>query len=75
MTQKEFPTITHGDLVKEGEAACILCQSVRTLQKWRVTGSGPAYFKIGSSVRYSRAEIVAWCNARRCQHTSQHLHR
>ncbi len=30
-------------LVTEVDAAKLLCQSIRTLQKWRVTGYGPAH--------------------------------
>lgn len=72
MTQTNFPTIAVGEMIKEADVAQMLCQSVRTLQKWRVTGEGPSYFKIGRSVRYSRDEVLAWRNARRFLHTSQH---
>jgi len=72
-TQTEFPIAPVGDLIKETEASQLLCHSVRTLQKWRVTGEGPAYFKLGSSVRYSRNELLAWREARRCLHTSQQI--
>jgi len=57
-------------LVTEHEAAEIMCQSVRTLQKWRVTGFGPHFYKIGRSVRYKRAEVIDWIAARRMAHTS-----
>jgi predicted DNA-binding transcriptional regulator AlpA len=58
-------------LVDERQAAGLLCQSVRTLQKWRVTGYGPPYYKIGRSVRYAREEIEAWILQRRQRHTSE----
>ena len=57
-------------LVMEHEAAEIMCQSVRTLQKWRVTGFGPHFYKIGRSVRYKRSEVIDWIDARRMAHTS-----
>lgn len=60
-----------GPLVTETEAAVILCQSKRTLQKWRVTGFGPVYYKIGSSVRYRLDELNAWIESRRRRHTSE----
>lgn len=70
--QPSQPDIDKWDgFVTEVEAADYLCQSVRTLQKWRVTGFGPAYYKIGRSVRYKRGEVQAWVNARRRAHTSQ----
>lgn len=55
----------------EQKVANFLCQSVRTIQKWRVTGDGPGFYKFGQSVRYRSDEVVAWANARRKAHTSQ----
>ncbi|RMA43311.1 DNA-binding protein [Rhodophyticola porphyridii] len=49
----------------------MICQSVRTLQKWRVTGYGPAFYKLGHSVRYLQSEVIAWATERRKAHTSQ----
>lgn len=57
-------------MLTEHETAEIVCQSVRTLQKWRVTGFGPEFFKIGRSVRYRRLEIHEWIESRRRAHTS-----
>lgn len=57
-------------LITEVDAADLLCQSVRTIQKWRVTGFGPPFYKIGRSVRYRRNEIVRWVDQRRMAHTS-----
>jgi hypothetical protein len=34
-----------------------MCQSVRTIQKWRVTGAGPHFYKFASSVRYRRRDL------------------
>lgn len=58
-------------MLTEQDAADMLCQSVRTLQKWRITGFGPSYFKIGRSVRYRRHELTEWIESRRMAHTSQ----
>jgi len=57
-------------LINEIEAAELLCQSVRTIQKWRVTGYRPQFYKIGRSVRYRWREIVEWIDDRRRSHTS-----
>tara|TARA_R110000850_G_scaffold88316_8_gene189730 strand:+ start:2279 stop:2461 length:183 start_codon:yes stop_codon:yes gene_type:complete len=54
----------------EQSTADLICQSVRTLQKWRITGYGPAYYKIGRSVRYRHGEIITWIESRRRAHTS-----
>ncbi len=62
-----------GELVNETLAADLLCQSVRTLQKWRTLGSGPAYFKFGRSVRYSRRDLQNWLVQSRRKPTSEPL--
>ncbi len=65
---------SNGDLdqhMVERDVADLICQSVRTLQKWRQTGGGPQFFKFGSSVRYQRRDVVEWIEARRKGHTSQ----
>lgn len=59
------------EFLDEKQVASLICQSVRTIQKWRVTGHGPAYYKLGRSVRYRRSEVLAWAEARRRAHTSQ----
>lgn len=60
-------------LLTEQDAADLICQSVRTLQKWRVIGYGPCFFKIGRSVRYRRREILDWVESRRRAHTSEQM--
>lgn len=58
-------------LVDENTAAIFICQSIRTLQKWRVTGFGPVHYKSGRSVRYRRRDLIEWSDARRRRHTSE----
>jgi predicted DNA-binding transcriptional regulator AlpA len=60
-----------GTFIDECEVADRLCQSVRTIQKWRVTGNGPEFYKLGRSVRYRLSDVLAWTEARRKAHTSQ----
>lgn len=57
-------------LIDETNAANFLCQSIRTIQKWRVTGFGPSFYKSGRSIRYRRRELMIWANTRRRQSTS-----
>lgn len=57
--------------LNEAQVAEFLCQSVRTIQKWRLTGYGPDYYKLGRSVRYLSSEVIEWTAERRRQHTSQ----
>ena len=58
--------------IDEKKAADFLCQSVRTIQKWRVTGYGPQFYKSGRSVRYRRRDLLAWGEVRRHGNTSQY---
>ena len=37
--------------------------STSTLAKWRLTGSGPGFIKIGASVRYPESELNAFIAA------------
>jgi hypothetical protein len=46
----------------------LLGLSVRTLERFRLTGSGPAFRKFGRRVMYARSDVMAWADARR--HTS-----
>ena len=66
------PPYDPDQMLTEAETAEIVCQSVRTLQKWRVTGFGPGFFKIGRSVRYRRRELLEWVESRRRAHTSEY---
>ena len=44
--------------------------SPRTLERWRWTGEGPAYFKIGGRVVYRLDDIESFESHRRCESTS-----
>ncbi len=47
------------------EAAAWLGLSSRTLDRYRVSGDGPAFHGFGSRVRYLAADLEAWASARR----------
>lgn len=53
--------------LKEGEVAYRFQVTVGTVQRWRRTGKGPAYIKIGKgsgAVRYRLADVLAWEESR-----------
>jgi len=50
------------------EAAALLGLSPRTLERYRVTGEGPEFSKLGRRVCYARADIDGW--AQRCRRRS-----
>jgi hypothetical protein len=46
--------------------------SVRTMQRWRQTGEGPEFFKMGGKlIRYSEDKLVAYRDGRRRTSTSE----
>jgi len=52
------------------EAAAWLSLSPRTLDRYRVSGDGPAFHRFGGRVRYLVADLEAWASARRRVSTS-----
>lgn len=50
----------HGPLLKERALAKRWKKSIRTLQRWRAIGYGPAYIQIGGSVRYRIEDVLAF---------------
>lgn len=55
----------------EKQVADLICQSVRTIQKWRLTGGGPCFHKFGQSVRYNIGDVTAWIAKRRISRGTQ----
>ena len=46
--------------LKERELALRWGMSQRTLQRWRAAGFGPTYIRIGGTIRYRVADILAY---------------
>lgn len=56
---------TSRDLLSEQEAAELLTVSPGTLSVWRSTGRyNLPFLKVGRMVRYRRADLIAWLEAR-----------
>jgi predicted DNA-binding transcriptional regulator AlpA len=53
------------------EAATYLNLSKSTLEKYRVTGEGPRYAKLGKIVTYALDDLAAWAAARMRTSTSE----
>jgi predicted DNA-binding transcriptional regulator AlpA len=60
-------------LLTEAQAADFLNISIRSLQSWRVRGGGPAFLKLGRSVRYRYAELQTWLDANIATSTSSQV--
>ena len=52
------------------EAGRYLGLSHRTLRRYRVTGEGPLYYRLGGRVRYRRDDLDAWAAKRQEASTS-----
>lgn len=60
------------ELLTTAEAAAYLRQSVSSLAKRRVYGSGPTFVKAGARIYYEKAALDAWVAARRHISTSEY---
>ena len=55
---------THPEqLMTEQEVAELLKRSVKTLRNDRSRGRGPKWSKLGRSVRYKLADVLAWISS------------
>jgi predicted DNA-binding transcriptional regulator AlpA len=60
-------------LLTQSETAKVLGISVRTLERMRVTGLGPRYVKVRSSVRYQQEALERWIEAKSRGSTSEEI--
>jgi predicted DNA-binding transcriptional regulator AlpA len=58
-------SLNSGKLLAEKDLAALVKLSPPMLQKMRREGKGPAYVRIGSSIRYPEADVFAWINSLR----------
>lgn len=59
------------ELLTVAQASKVIGLSVSTLNKFRITGEGPSYYKVGRYCRYDRLEVEEWMRSRRYTSTSQ----
>lgn len=58
------------DVLTTAEAARYVRLSKPTLERFRLTGEGPLYAKLGGAVRYRRSELDKWVDGRLIASTS-----
>jgi predicted DNA-binding transcriptional regulator AlpA len=58
-------------LLTPGETAELLKLSLSWLAKRRLEGNGPAYIKVGRSVRYQEPALLRWMKSRQRLSTSE----
>jgi predicted DNA-binding transcriptional regulator AlpA len=54
------------------EAARYCGLGFSTMAKFRLTGGGPRYYKIGAKVIYDSQDLDAWLASKRADHTSHY---
>jgi hypothetical protein len=54
------------------EAAAFLRLKRRSLEAWRLTGSGPRFFRIGRRRYYKRDDLLAWAERQAATSTRDH---
>lgn len=59
------------EIMNVEEAAKYVRLGVGTLNRFRVTGGGPRYAKLGGAVRYRREDLDAWIAGRIVRSTSE----
>ena len=62
-TGLERASYSGDDFMSSEDVAVILGLSPRTLERFRLEGRGPTYFKFGRIVRYKRSTILTWADA------------
>jgi predicted DNA-binding transcriptional regulator AlpA len=65
------PITTFDDdpIVTQTEFAESIAHSPRTVQRWRTTGEGPAFVKLGKRIFYQRSAIHEWLRRRTVPNT------
>jgi excisionase family DNA binding protein len=58
------------DIFNTREAAAYTRLGKPTLERFRITGDGPRYAKLGGAVRYRRCDLDAWLESRLINSTS-----
>ena len=53
------------------QAAIYLGLSIQFLEKARLEGNGPRYYKLPRAVRYTKADLDKWMEARSRHHTRE----
>ena len=61
------------DIFNTREAAEYVRLAKPTLERFRISGAGPAFCKLGGAVRYRKEDLDQWLAARCVRSTSEEL--
>ena len=59
------------NILNTAEAAQYVGLGKPTMERFRVSGGGPQYCKLGGAVRYRQADLDAWLESRVTRSTSE----
>lgn len=59
------------DILNTREAADYVRLGKPTLERFRISGAGPIFVKLGGAVRYRKPDLDAWLESRRVRSTSE----
>lgn len=62
-----MPDFKLPELSSPAQVGELVGKPTTTLAQWRWQGIGPAYVKIGRSIRYPRADVIAWLEKNRVE--------
>jgi predicted DNA-binding transcriptional regulator AlpA len=66
VAQNQNIKLVRDTYITESQLSKLTQISVKTLRTWRWRGDGPAFYRLGRSVRYSISDVNEWLqNARR----------
>jgi excisionase family DNA binding protein len=54
------------------EAAYFLNVSIRTLERWRASGYGPPFHKVGRKILYLKSDLEEWITEKTYRSTSEY---
>jgi excisionase family DNA binding protein len=59
------------DILNTREAADYVRLGKPTLERFRISGDGPIFVKLGGAVRYRKLDLDTWLESRRVRSTSE----
>ncbi len=66
---KDSELVKQGDgaskLWTDKQAAAFLSVSLASIRRWRLTGFGPTFYRVGASIRYDPQACSLWLESRK----------
>lgn len=59
------------EILNTREAAAYVRLGKPTMERFRISGEGPVFVKLGGAVRYRKTDLDSWIETRRVRSTSE----